>query len=259
MKKFEGVSRSYTPKTYNGWCPNIIRDKDKLQQSTEGQRTYIANGRRLTSRIIFIISSIFPYAWKEESWDNYIYISTIKPLLYYFITLGCSICGFRNSIRLVIAVDETFLKGLYKGTMFVTACKDGNNQIYLLTFGISDSENNELWEWLIIKLEAAISEIDNFIFLLNHHGSIHSSITKVFPKPSHGACKYHLGQNLKSNFRKVEESVYNKFLQAIEMYSISKYDDMMNQIRTTNPRVAQYFFRAGYEKWAPSHFNGKKV
>ena len=81
----------------------------------------------------------------------------------------------------------------------------------------------------------------------------------MFPKPSHGACKYHLRQNLKSNFRKVEESVYNKFLQSIETYSVSKYDDMMNQIRIANPRVAQYFFKAGYEKWAPSHFNGKKV
>ena len=49
---------------------------------------------------------------------------------------------FHTSIRLVIIVDGTFLKAKYLWTLFITTCKDDNNQIYALAFGICDLENN---------------------------------------------------------------------------------------------------------------------
>ena len=51
-------------------------------------------------------------------------------------SIGASLVGFHTSIRLVIAVDGTFLKAKYLGTLFIVACKDGNNQIYPLAFVI---------------------------------------------------------------------------------------------------------------------------
>ena len=45
--------------------------------------------------------------------------------LYSFFALGASIQGFLSYIRQVIAVDATYLKGEYKGVIFVNACKDG--------------------------------------------------------------------------------------------------------------------------------------
>ena len=56
--------------------------------------------------------------------------------------LGACLSGFRTSIRPVITIDGTFLKAKYLGTLFVAACKDDNNQIYLLCFEIGDSEND---------------------------------------------------------------------------------------------------------------------
>ena len=57
-------------------------------------------------------------------------------------SIGASLVGFHTSIRLMIAIDETFLKVKYLGTLFITTCKDDNNQIYPLAFGIGDSEND---------------------------------------------------------------------------------------------------------------------
>lgn len=73
------------------------------------------------------------------------------------------------AIRPVIAIDGTFLKGKYKGTMFVTLCMDGNNQIYLLAFGISDSEDDASWE---AKLRDLISNVKDLVFISNPKGSI---------------------------------------------------------------------------------------
>ena len=43
-------------------------------------------------------------------------------------------------------------EGKYLGILFVVACKNGNNQIYPLCFGIGDSENDASWEWFLKKL-----------------------------------------------------------------------------------------------------------
>ena len=56
--------------------------------------------------------------------------------------LGACIYGFRISIRHAITIDGTFLKAKYLGTLFVVVCKDDNNQIYPLCFGIGDLEND---------------------------------------------------------------------------------------------------------------------
>ena len=46
---------------------------------------------------------------------------------YLFMSFGACIYGFCTSIRPIIAVDGTFLKSKYLGTLFVAASKDGNN------------------------------------------------------------------------------------------------------------------------------------
>ncbi|KAH9696708.1 SWIM-type domain-containing protein [Citrus sinensis] len=78
--------------------------------------------------------------------------------LYYFVALGSSIKGFMQYIRPVIAVDGTHMKGLYRGSMFVATCLDGNNQLYPLAIGIMDSENNDAWEWFMMKLHGVIGD-----------------------------------------------------------------------------------------------------
>ena len=51
-------------------------------------------------------------------------------------------------IRLVIAVDDTYLKKLYNKSMFVVTCPDGNYQLYPLAIEILNFENNYVWEGL---------------------------------------------------------------------------------------------------------------
>ena len=80
-------------------------------------------------------------------------------------SIGASHVGFHTSIRPVTAVDETFLKAKYLWTLFSVACKDDNNQIYPLAFGIGDLENDASWEWFLRKLHDAIGHVDD-LFLL---------------------------------------------------------------------------------------------
>ena len=73
---------------------------------------------------------------------TYIVTNCDNQFKYFFMSIGTFLTGFRTSIRHVVAVDGTFLKAKYLRTLFIASCKDGNNQIYPLAFGIGDSENN---------------------------------------------------------------------------------------------------------------------
>ena len=108
-------------------------------------------------------------------------------------SIDASLAGFHTSISLVVAVDGTFLKAKYSGNLFIIACKDGNNQIYPLTFKIGDSENDASWEWFLQKLHDAIGHIDDLFVISNRHGSIKKAVHKVFPHAMHGVCTYHIG------------------------------------------------------------------
>ena len=59
---------------------------------------------------------------------------------------GSSLRGFTSYIRPVIAVDGTFMKGKYKGTLFIATSLDDNNQLYPVALGVGDSENDASWE-----------------------------------------------------------------------------------------------------------------
>ena len=62
-----------------------------------------------------------------------------------FMTFGAYILGFRTCCRLTIAIDGTHLKGKYKGIFFITTTMDGNDQIFLIAFGVGHIENDRCW------------------------------------------------------------------------------------------------------------------
>ncbi|KAI9192247.1 hypothetical protein LWI28_019996 [Acer negundo] len=105
--------------------------------------------------------------------------------LYFFMSLGSSIRGFRRCIRPVIAVDGTHLKGRFGGTMFVATAQDGNEQVYPVAFGYGDSENNLSWKWFLECLRGALGNIDDLVFISDRHPSIEAGISKVFPYATH--------------------------------------------------------------------------
>ena len=111
---------------------------------------------------------------------------------YFFITIGGCIHGFISSIRPVIAIDGTFLKGKFKRTLFIATTLDSNNQFYHFAFGVGDSENDASWGWFQMKLKAAIEEVPNFVFISDRHPSIKKNVNITFPDTVYGICTHHL-------------------------------------------------------------------
>ena len=121
--------------------------------------------------------------------------------LYYFVALGSSIKGFMQYIKHVIAVDDTHLKGLYRGSMFVATCLDDNNQLYPLAIGVIDSQNNNAWEWFMTKLHGVIGDRPELLFISDRCTAIKRAVLKPFHTAGHGVCFYYVKGNIKSKFK----------------------------------------------------------
>ncbi|KAL6330622.1 hypothetical protein AAG906_003232 [Vitis piasezkii] len=124
-------------------------------------------------------------------------------------SIGASLVGFHTSIRLVVS-------GLY-----LLQCKDGDNRIYPLAFGIA----------------------------------LRNQYIKYFP--CEAWCRtYHVGQNLKTKFK--NPAIHKLFHDAAHAYRVSEFNFIFRQLEMIDPRAARYLMDIGVDRWARSYSTGKR-
>ncbi|KAK2652587.1 hypothetical protein Ddye_012443 [Dipteronia dyeriana] len=162
-----------------------------------------------------------------------------------------------SSIRPVIAIDGTLLKGPHKGVLFVAVCMDGNDQIFSLAFSVGDSETNEAWEWFLSRLHKAVGEVDDLVIVFDRKGSITTGVEKVFPNSFHGACAVHLERNMVGHYGR-NKALKQYFQKAARVYRESQFLQRMEQLAHINPEAAQYITDVGIERWSRAYSPRKR-
>ncbi|KAL3642159.1 hypothetical protein CASFOL_012974 [Castilleja foliolosa] len=176
---------------------------------------------------------------------------------YCFMSLGASQRGFLANIRPVIAIDGTFLRGKYGGTLLLATAMDGNKQLYPIAFGIVDSENNESWNWFLSKLHEIIGHVLDLVIISDRHKSIMKGVADVFPDAVHGICIFHLKMNVAAKFKKVDVAAL--LYKAGKTYDEAEHKSCMNAILQRDPRVYNYLTGdAKVEQWARVYFPGNR-
>ncbi|KAK3204957.1 hypothetical protein Dsin_019003 [Dipteronia sinensis] len=163
---------------------------------------------------------------------------------YGFTAIGAYIEGFNSIIRPVICFDATHLKARTKGVLLVTLCKDGNEMIYPLAFGSTNSECTELWTWFLKKLCKLIQYPDRVMLVLDQHNA-------------HGICAYHLAQNLK-RFCKQRDDMIWLYYRATYAYRIEEFDRAMAELKETYRKFYDELLGAGVERFSRVHSPRKR-
>ncbi|XP_022880619.1 uncharacterized protein LOC111397883 [Olea europaea var. sylvestris] len=148
---------------------------------------------------------------------------------------GASIRGYMQYLRPVICVDDSHLKGPYKGTLLVATAQDSNKQIYPLARGIVDAETNKSWKW---------------------KKSIQKAISQLFPSSQHGYCIWHMEKNLIQRYNNA--SLLFLFKRAATTFRVEDFERLMEQIRRVSERAHWYLERAGYSFWSRALFIGHR-
>ncbi|KAH9770671.1 SWIM-type domain-containing protein [Citrus sinensis] len=253
--KFDGASSSYRP--------GDIREDFQKQFGFEisyhkawKAREYAMEKVRGTPEDSFKLLPLYMEMLKKKNSGTctFLEVDNANNFKYFFMAIGGCIHGFISSIRPVIAIDGTFLKGKFKGTLFIATALDGNNQLYHVAFGVGDSENDASWGWFLMKLKVAIGEVPNLVFISDKHPSIQKNVNIAFPNAAYGICTHHLKQNLRAKFKEIEVGAIVEL--AAKAYRPQHFNYFMNEIQKVDERVVKYLQDAGYEKWAHSHFDG---
>ncbi|RIA04115.1 hypothetical protein BRARA_K01685 [Brassica rapa] len=174
---------------------------------------------------------------------------------YMFVAFGASVQGYAF-MRKVVVVDGTHLKGKYAGCLLTASAQDGNYQIFPLAFAIVDSENDMSWEWFFKQLSVFVAGSEGLVFVSDRHTSIFKAVSKVFPSAGHCICVVHLKRNIRSNFkaRHLEYLV----AKAARAFRLQEFYSIFNEIKTMDPKCAEYLLDVGVEHWARSHFSGNR-
>ncbi|KAH9684851.1 SWIM-type domain-containing protein [Citrus sinensis] len=158
--------------------------------------------------------------------------------------------------------DGTHLKGLYRGSMFVATCLDGNNQLYPLAIGIMDSENNDAWEWFMMKLYGVIGDRPELVIISNRCTAIRRAVLKVFHNATHGVCFYHVKGNIKSQFR-MSKALWDQFepafINTAKAYGHEEFKRQLEGLWMIHSGAADYLENnVGTCNWARSQFEGRR-
>ncbi|KAL5559202.1 hypothetical protein UlMin_035413 [Ulmus minor] len=136
-----------------------------------------------------------------------------------------------------------------------TLIRDGNGQCYPLAWGIVDSENEDAWTWFLTQLKEVIGDTDELALISDRAPSIKKAISIVFEKAHHGACAWHVAQNIKNKFKCAD--IMGSYWSAVNAYRCEDFAGYMTEISHRYPRVAEYLENeVGFEKWSRCHYPG---
>ena len=102
-----------------------------------------------------------------------------------------------------------------------------------------------------------IGDTDELVFTSDRAQSIKKSIYIVYERAQHGACAWHVAQNVKSKFRCGD--MMGAYWKAVDAYTVEEFDGYMLEISQRYLRVAEYLEReVGFKKWSRCHFPGMR-
>ncbi|XP_062089137.1 uncharacterized protein LOC133795697 [Humulus lupulus] len=164
---------------------------------------------------------------------------------YMYLAFANSIKG-RKHCRPLIVIDGTYLKTSFGGTLFTASTMDANNNIFPLAFGIEDSKNDSSWLWFFTKLKETYGKREDIAIISDRHKGIENAIDNVYPKAFHGACIFHLLNNIKVNFDVHGEDLNINFVKAAKAYRIN---DVLKAARTLPSTTMMEGLQSLVQKW----------
>ncbi|CAN7007975.1 unnamed protein product [Brassica oleracea var. botrytis] len=166
---------------------------------------------------------------------------------YAFVAFGPSIKGF-SLMRKVIAVDGTFLKGKFNGTLLAACAQDGDYHLYPLAFVVVDAENGASWKWFFRGLSQMIPDASDLVFVSDRANSIASALEDVYPLSHHGICRIHLLRNITPTYSKT--GLLPLVESAADAYTCHEFWLIFKDIKDKCPELAKYMEDSDFRKWA---------
>ncbi|KAG5533007.1 hypothetical protein RHGRI_027296 [Rhododendron griersonianum] len=191
------------------------------------------------------------------------YCNETNRFIRFFLAFDACIKGF-NYCRPILAVDGTFLKGRYKGTLLAAIGKDADQGLFPLAIGVVDSETEANWQWFLEKLSTVITCSRPLTFFTDRHSGLVKYVPTVFPTGYHSYCLQHLKGNLRDKLsgrlsNGFREKVVNLFNDCAHAPTVITFAKALEELCTVGGASAKNFVESlPRERWANAYFEGRR-
>ena len=143
-----------------------------------------------------------------------------------------SIEGFQHCSP-IMSMDGTHLYGKYKGKLWIAMGCGGNNQLFPLTFDITEGENIDNWGWFLACIRNHVTQRPGIcVISYKHPGSMAAMVDphlgSATPFAYHRICMRHLASNFLTQFK--DKILNNLVCRAASASTERKFKKHMNTI-----------------------------
>ena len=171
-----------------------------------------------------------------------------------------SIEGFEHC-RPVMSIDGTHLYEKYKATLLIAMGCDGNNQLFPLTFAITEGDNTNSWGWFLACIRNRITQWTGVYVISDKHPGIMAAMIDphhgwAAPSAYHRICMRHLAINFMTRFKDklLKNLVYKTALASTK----SKFNKHMTTSGRINAKAQQWLKTIRFQLWALSYDGGRR-
>ena len=141
-----------------------------------------------------------------------------------------------------MSIDGTHLYGKYKGKLLIAMGCDKNNQLFPLTFAITEGENTDSWGWFLACIRNRVTQRTGICVISDSHLGIMAAMTDphlgwAAPFAYHRICMRHSARNFMTQFK--DKLLKNLVCRAALASTERKFKKHMNTIGRINSEALQ--------------------
>ncbi|XP_077242449.1 uncharacterized protein LOC143882961 [Tasmannia lanceolata] len=177
-----------------------------------------------------------------------------------FWSFGPSIRAFSRTIRPLILIDVTHLRGKYKGILLAATAVDGDGGLFPLAYAVVENEMYESWLWFLrlLRQRVILAEKNNNEFTISSDRmkGLPRAIDEALSGSYHSYCIRHLNANFLKTFK--SQILCKLFSRAAYALRERDYKETMECIKAKNAKAEKWISEIPKENWANVYFKGSR-
>ena len=168
--------------------------------------------------------------------------------------------GFKHYCP-VLSIDGTHLYGKYKDMLMIAIGCDGNNQLFPLTFTITEGENIDSWGWFLACIRNRITQRTGICVISDRHLGIMAAMSDphlgwTASSTYNKICMCHLATNFMTRFK--DKLLKNLVCRVALATKQRKFNRHMAITERINSKAQQWLEVIPLEIWKLSHDGSRR-
>lgn len=156
----------------------------------------------------------------------------------FFWAFGPCIRSYTSSLRPVITIDDSHLRGKYPSVLLVAVTHDTNHKLLPIAFVFAEAECRDSEEWFLANLFISLEEPSNLTIISDRQKGLIPTLKNTVLAAMHYYCCLHIVENIKTAFS--DGAIVVKFWLATKSYRPYEYETYMTDIRAISQEAFNY-------------------